>query len=145
MKAKQIKKAIKKVNKSKDEIKADIARTARIEHMKEVVRKTFPIIEKVDSIYDGQTVVNALSGFLSAHIEKKISEIKVSDCSIDLSGEPKGKIRTAIEQLVVLFKDEDAKTLSTTLESLGSTFTKFGADKFLKQPMSNVTVKDIVA
>jgi len=145
MTTKTLKKAIKKVNKSKDELKADIARTARINHMKDIVKKVFPIIEKVDTIYDGQTVVNALSGFVTANIEKKVAEIKLSDCKIDLSGEPKSKIKTAIEELIVLFKDEDAKVLASTLESLGSTLTKFGADRFLKQPMSNVSVKDIVA
>ncbi len=33
----------------------------------------------------------------------------------------------------------------TTLDQFGAAFAKLGADKFLKQPMSAITVDDIVS
>jgi hypothetical protein len=142
---KNLKKAIKKVPKTKDEIASDIARSQKVEHMKDVVRYVYPIIEKVDSIYDAQTVVNALSGFIMAHVEAKSLELKLVDLPIDLSGEENNKIKEAIVKLIELMKDEPAKELSSILERLGKTLGDYGAAEFLKNPMSELPITKILA
>lgn len=145
MSTKTLKQAVKRINKSKDQIAADIAHAEKVNHMKEIVKTLFPFLEKVETIYDAQTAVNALSGFITAHIEKKVLDIKLNDIEIDLSKEADSPIKTAILDMMESMKDESAQELSETLERLGSTFGKFGAHKFLQQPMNTVTVNDIIA
>lgn len=140
-----VKKAAKRQNKTKQEIVGDMQFQAKVAHLKEVVRKLFPELDKQETIYDAQTVVNALSGFISAHLEQKMKEVKLSDIVIDLSKEDDSKIKSAIENIVAMFPDESAAELSENLERLGTVFSKYAADKFLKQPMSNLTVDDIVS
>jgi len=145
--SKTLKKAIKRINKTKEEVTNDMRRAEKVAHLKEIVRETFPVLEQVDSIYDAQTVVNALSGFILAHLENKLKDIKLSECEIltYLAKEEKGPIRTALEDLYLKFKDEPAKELSEALQKLGDTFTNFGADKFLRNPMTSIKVGDIIA
>lgn len=139
-----IKKAAKRKNSTKEEIVAQIEMDAKVAHLKNLIRAMFPYLEPVDTIYDAQTVVNALSGFIQAHVEKKLSEIKLSDIVIDLSKEEESKIKTSILALMELLKDEPASDLSKTLERLGRALSEFGANKFLKQPMTEISITDIV-
>lgn len=145
MSTKTLKKAIKRVNKSKEEISAEMVHTAKVNHMKEIVKNLFPIVEKVDTIYDAQTVVNALSGFIAALLEQEVVKIKLSQINIDLSKEEDSKIKTAILEVVDLFKDESAQEMTETLERFGSTLSKLGAHKFLQKPMSEITIDDLLA
>lgn len=145
MSNKTLKKAIKRVNKSKEEISADMAHSQKVTHMKEIVSTIFPIVEKVDTIYDAQTVVNALSGFIAALLEKKVLDIKLSELKLDLSTEDDSKIKTAILDIVESMKDESAQEISETLERFGSTLSKLGAHKFLMNPMTEIKLEDLVA
>ena len=142
---KTLKKEIKRVNKSKDEIKSDFLRQEKVAHMKDVVKFVYPILEGMDTIYDAQTVTNALSGFIMAHIEAKTMDFKVSDLPIDLSGEENNKTKKAIVDLIELLKDEPAKELSSILERLGKTLGDYSAHEFLKNPMSELPISKILA
>jgi hypothetical protein len=131
----------KRTNLTEHQILMEMQSQERISHTKDLVRKMFPAIEGVDTIYDAQTVVHALCGFIMPHMSK----IKMSDLPIDLSKEDDTKVKKALEELLVILKDEPAKQLMVTLDQFGSSFAKFGADRFLKQPMSAITVDDIVS
>jgi len=130
---------------SKEELVAQMQHKQNVEHIKQVVRDIWPYLADQDTIYDAQTVANALSGFISAHIEKKVNEIKVVDLPIDLSKEKDSKIKSAIESIMKLLENESAKDTAATLERLGKTFSEYSANKMLKQPMDTITVNDIVA
>ena len=134
----------KRKNLNKDEIRAQMAQKAKIAHITEVVRGVFPLLD-VDSVYDAQTVVNALAGLIAVDIEKKVQEIKLSEVNIDLSSEKDGKIKTAILAIIDKCQEESAQELSETLERLGSTLQAYGTDLFLRGPMSAVKVTDIVS
>lgn len=142
---KSLKKSVKRINKSKDEISADIKRIEKVNHMKEVVRAIYPLIESQDTIYDAQTVVNALSGFITAHIEQKVLEIKLKDLPIDLSKEDPSKIKSSIVDLIALMKDESAQELTETLSRFGTALSQYSASTFMKKPMSEIKLEDIVA
>ena len=144
---KNLKKSIKKIPKDKNEITSDLVKLQKVAHLKDVVRGIFPIIKNTDSIYDAQTTVMALSGFILAHLENKLKDIKLSECEIKqfLDKEEDGKIKTALNELLEKFADEPAKELSESLQKLGDTFTNFGADKFLKNSMDTIDVGDIIA
>lgn len=145
MSGKTLQKAIKRVNKSKEEIVSDIKQIEKVKHIKEVVRSIFPLMEQVDTVYDAQTVVNALSGFISAHIENKVAEIKLSDLPIDLSKEEDSKIKTAISGILELMKDESAQELTETLERLGTTLQQYIVHTHMGAPMSTITIDNIVS
>ncbi len=134
----------KRKNLSKEQISEQLANEAKITHIKELVRKAFPAIETLDSVYDAQTVVNALGGFIASDIEKKVLEIKLSEIDLDLSGEEDGKIKTAIAELIALFPDESAQEFSETLERLGTTLQAYVSNKAMKEKM-DFTVDDIVS
>lgn len=145
MSVKNLKKALKKITKSKDEIHSDMVRIQKIEHMKKIVREVYPVINEVDSIYDGQTTVNALAGFLMALVEQKASEIKVGDLELDLSKEEDSKIKDVIIKLKEMFKDEPAKEFSSILERFGKTMGDYGANEFLKNKMTELPIDKILA
>lgn len=145
MPIKTLKKAIKKVNKSKEEITAEMKHIQKVAEIKDMVTKIYPSLEGVETIYDAQTVVNALSGFIEAHIAKKLNEIPLSALDIDLSAEEDSKIKTAILAIMETMKDKSANELSETLERLGKTLSQYSAHTFMKQPISTITIKDILA
>lgn len=139
-----IKKAAKRIPKTKEDIKSQVELNQKVEHIKDVVRTIFPLLKGVDTIYEAQTVVNALSGFISAHLETKLGEIKLNDITIDLSKEEDSKIKSSLLSIVESMKDEPAKDLSQMLERLGRALSEFGANKFLSQPMTEISITDIV-
>jgi uncharacterized protein YaaQ len=145
MKKTNIRKAIKRVNKSKEQISAEMAHINKVAQIKDMVKRFFPKLENVESIYDAQTVVNALAGFIDANVEKQVAKIKLQDIEIDLSKEEDSEIKKAILAIMEEFKDESAQELSETLERFGSTLTKFAADKFLREPMTTLKLEDILA
>lgn len=137
-------KKLPRVNLSKDQLLEQQKFQQKVQHLKDLVRKLFPELETVDTVYDAQTVVNALAGFIDNQIEETVKKIKLSDIKIDLSKETDSKIKTAILNIEAMFQDEPAQELSESLERLGQTFSKHAADKFLRQPMSTLSVDDIV-
>lgn len=140
-----LKKAIKRVNKTKKEIVNDMQMQDKVKHIKEVVRNIFPMIEKLDSVYDAQTAVNALSGFISAYIEQRVAVIKLSELPIDLSKEEESNIKTAILEIMELLKDESAQEVSETLERLGTTLQQYIIHTHMTQPMSSIKIDDLVS
>lgn len=140
-----LKKAAKRKPASKEALEMQIRATQANEHIKEVCAEVFPHLEGLDTIYDAQTAVNALSGFIAAHVEEKLNGIKMEEIKIDLSKEEDGKIKDAVLKLAELFKDEKAKSLSSILDRMGQAFSRLGAEKFLKQPMSDIKLGDIIA
>lgn len=145
MSNKTLKKAIKRVNKTKEELNNDMKAIEKVKQLKEMVRKLYPFVENLDSVYDAQTTVNALSGFIASHIENKVAEIKLKELPIDLSTEEDSKIKTAILSIVDLFQDEGAQELSETLERLGSTLQQYIVHKHMSAPMDLIKIDDILS
>lgn len=131
-------------NLSKEQIKEQIANEAKIQHIKGIVRTAFPLIQKVDTVYDAQTAVNALGGLIEAEIENKVRAIKLSELTIDLSKEKDSKIKTAILKLYDAFKDESAQEFAETMERIGTTLQAHVANEGMKGKMK-IKVDDIVS
>lgn len=135
---------LKRKNKSKEEISQQLANDKKVAHIKDLVRIVFPVIENMDTVYEAQTTVNALSGFIEAEIEKIAGKVKLSEIEIDLSKEEEGSIKTALTELVALFPDESAQELAETMERLGTTLQAFVSNNAMKEKMT-ITVDDIVS
>ena len=136
---------MKRTNKTKPEIVDEIKRKEKVQHQIAMVKDMFPIVENMKTIYDAQTVLSAVSGFINGEIAKKNVELKVSDLNIDLSKEEDGEIKTNMITLIGLIENEGAEDIADLLERFSDILTKVAADKFLKQPMSELKVEDIVA
>lgn len=135
----------KRVNKSKDEILAQMESQIRIEHMKVVARKVFPLLEGQATIYDGQTVVNAAAGFVKQGLQEKADLIKVGDLTISLDKEKPLVIKSAVEQIIAILADEPAEDAADLLERMGSTLGQYSAGKYMKNPMSDISMDDFIA
>lgn len=135
----------KRRNLTKDEVASVMKHKDTVEKLKTLVRAVFPILETMDSVYDAQTVANGFSGLIQSEVEKKVLAIKLSDLVFNLDQEPEGKVKEAIKEIIAQFPDESAQYLAESLEKLGSTFTRFIADKYLKEPMSTIKINDLVA
>lgn len=134
-----------RTNKTKDQIAAEIAHVQKVNRDKTLVKLMFPLIEGQKSVYDAQTVVNALSGFIKARLDEKAAELLIKDLNLDLSKEEDSLIKTAILNLIDMLAIEKAKDTASLLERLGNTFAQFGANEYLKQPMSVIKITDIIA
>jgi hypothetical protein len=141
---KLLKKAVKRVNKPKEEISEELRHAHKMATIKKMVEDIYPHIEKMESIYDAQTVVNALSGFLVAHIEKKVLDIKTNDIEIDLSGEEDSDIKTAILGIIESMEGQSAQVLSETLEKFGQALSQYSAHTYMKQPMATIKLEDLL-
>jgi len=136
--------APKRVNKTKDEIAKEMAHKANVEKQKALARRMFPLLE-VESIYDGQTALNALSGYIKFEMAVRESKLKINDLLLDLKKEPDTQITKVMEALKAEFQDEPAKELSDLMERMAKTLESFIARKYINNPISEIKLEDIVA
>lgn len=134
----------KRINKSKSQILDEIAQKAKIENFKNIGKKLFPMLT-TDSIYDAQTVLDALSGYIKMELAVKESSFLVSDLLVDLSNEPKGNITDIMKAIHTEISKENAKDMAEFLELFSKTFSTYAVNQYLKKPMSDLKVEDIIA
>ncbi len=135
----------KRVNKTKEQLEAEMKHLQKINREKSLVKLMYPLIQNQKSIYDAQTVLQALSGFIKFEMDKKLLTYIVKDLPIDLSKEEASEIKTAMLALLGLLELENAKDTSELLKRFGDTLAQFSAKKFMEKPMSEITITDIIA
>lgn len=135
----------KRVNKTKPEILEEMRRKDKVNREKALCKLIWPHIENQETIYDAQTVLNALSGYITFNLQKKQDEIKVSDINLDFSKEPESKLKVAIVELSRLLSLESAKDTASLLERFGKTLAQYAAAQYLKNPMKDLNMGEIIA
>ena len=135
----------KRVNKSKEDLKVQMAHTQKVEAQKKLARLIFPVIASMKTIYDAQTVVNALAGFIKADQAAQVAAMKVKDLTIDLSKEKASEIKAAILALREVFFYENASDAAALLERFGNGLGQFSANAYMKNPMSDIKMEDFIA
>ncbi len=133
-----------RVNKSKEQIEADLKQIEKVKHIKHIVRETFPLL-KVDTIYDAQTVLNALQGFIKVELEKRVDDIKIRDLNLSFKEEKDSNIKETMVNIIRFMAEESADDFSQIAERLARAFSDFGAQKFLKNPMDSLKIEEILA
>lgn len=131
--------------KSKEDVKAALAHKAFIDRQRTVAKSVFPHVEGLPKVYDAQTAFNAAAGFISYEIEKRTNAFKVSELEIDLSKEPEGPMKVAVQNILDTVKGENAMEASKTLETMGSKLPGFIANRGLLLPMDTVKMDDFIA
>jgi len=134
----------KRINKTKDEVAKEMAHKEMIKAQKALAKRIYATIEKQDTIYDAQTVVNAVAGYIKYELSVKEAGIKLKDLIIDLKNAPKSKISKAMEELVKELQLENAKDTAMLLERFGQTLGHFSSHEFMKNKMSKIKIEDLI-
>lgn len=119
--------------------------TANIQHQKTLARIIFPLIESQKTIYDAQTAVNALAGYIKLEIAKKAALTTIKDLPIDFSKEEDSPIKESMTAILPALQSENADKTSALLEKIGSSLAQFAAGKYMENPMSIIHVDDFIA
>jgi hypothetical protein len=133
-----------RVNKTKEQIANDIKQKQKIERMVALVKLMWPFLENQEKIYDAQTALNALGGYIELGLKLKEDETTVGSLGIDLSKEDDSLIKTSMLHLIGLTEKEPARDIVTLTKKLADMLGQYGANEFLKGPMSKIKVTDIV-
>lgn len=132
-------------NKSKAEIAAEMKQKEKVKRDKILVKLMFPFIENMKSIYDAQTVLSAVSGYMKADLASKTSELKVKDLVVDLSKEEDNDITHAMKNILSQLQEENAEDMTELLQRFSDILPKIGANEYLKGPMSTLKITDIIS
>ena len=132
-------------NKSKEEIAAEMKRNEKVKRDKILVKLMFPFIENLKSIYDAQTVLSAVSGYMKADLASKTAELKVKDLVVDLSKEEDTEITHAMKNILEQLQGENAEDMTELLQRFSDILPKIGANEYLKGPMLNLKITDIIS
>lgn len=132
-------------SKSKKELIEDIARRERIDRQRALAKTMFPFVADLPTIYDAQTVMNALAGYIEFGFKKKAQEITVAAAMCDFSKEEDGPLKSAVVALHGLLEHEPAEDAVTILKRFGDGLPQFVAGRGLKEPMSTIKMDDFIA
>lgn len=135
-----------RINKTKEDISAQMAHTQKIERQKVLARLVFPFIQDQKTIYNAQTVVNAAAGYIKQELALKASNIIVKELTIDISRDKGDKVlKDAVINLVNLMQTEKADDAVALLERFGNGLGEFSASKYMENSMDIIKLEDFVA
>ena len=134
---------IKRENKTKEQIVAEAEQKKEMNKQVALAKKIFETLKGQKTLYDAQTVLNAVAGFTTEAIRVKERNITISELEITL---PKVKkmdsVSKNVEELIALLKDEKAQNVSILMRQMGQNLSEMGANKFLKSEMSSIKITD---
>lgn len=133
-----------RVNKTKTEIALEMGKQERVKQEIALVKSIFPFIQDLASVYDAQTALSALSGFITFDLQKKNDALKVSDLNVDLSKEEASVIKDSVQNILGLIVNENARDAASLLKRFADTLAQFSANEYMKQPMKIISVEQIV-
>lgn len=129
----------------KSNLKALLNQKQKIERQKTVAKLIFPFIANLPTVYDAQTAVYAIAGYIELEMIKKEQGLKISDLLLDLSREKEGEITTAMRLILGQLEIENAKESMDLLKTFGDKLPQFLSNRHLTDPMSTITSEDFIA
>lgn len=135
-----------RVNKTKAELIIQQKQEAKIAHSASLVKIMFPLLETQESIYDAQTALHALGGYIEYGLKIKDEGLKVGELGlkIELEKEKDSKVKTVMLDILGLIEIENARDTMILVRKLADVMGQFGASQFVKGPMTNIKITDIV-
>ena len=134
----------KRINKTKDQLKAEILVKQDIEKEHKLAIILFPYLQKMETIYDAQTLLHGIAGYVHHELEKKMNGVKVNELPVDVSKEKEGVFRETFGEMLDLLKDEDADHTIKFMKRFGDMLGYFGAKEYMKNPMSMIKQDDLI-
>ena len=129
----------------KEELVKQAEAKSRIDHQKALARLVFPAVEQLKTVYDAQTVFNAVAGHIKYGLILKENSHKVSDLTIDMEKGKESDVKHAVRSILGLLEEENAKNAGDLLELMGAKLPEFLANRALKGDMSTVTAQEFIA
>jgi hypothetical protein len=99
----------KKVNKNKEQIIAEMKHIEHVKWEKTIAKLLFPFMANMKSIYDAQTALSAVAGYINLELQKKLVEIKVSDLGVDITSEPDSEVKEVMLKFLGQLEIEKAR------------------------------------
>ena len=130
--------------KSKEQIAQEMKRNEKIKRDKILVKLMFPFLENMKTIYDAQTVLSAVSGYMKADLASKTAELRVKDLVVDLSKEEDNDITHAMKNILEQLQEENAEDMAELLKRFSDILPQIGSNEYLKGPMSSLKITDIL-
>ena len=134
----------KRINKTKEQIKAEMLVKQDIEKEHKLAILLFPYLQRMETVYDAQTLLHGIAGYVSHELEKKMNGVKVSELPVNLSQEKEGIFRDTFGELLVVLKDEDADHTIKFMKRYGDMLGYYGAKEYMKNPMSIIKEEDLI-
>lgn len=132
-------------NKSKAQLEAEVAHRQEVDRDKQLVKLMWPFLSNLKSIYEAQTVVSGMSGMIKFQAEQKMKEYQVKDLVVDISKEKDEDIKRSFINILGLLENENAVHIADLLRRFGDNFSRLATNRFLKNPVSELTIEDILA
>lgn len=134
-----------RLNLSKGEIEASIKQNLAIEKSKTLARKIFPAIANLNTVYDAQTVLNAVAGFIEYELQKKENDMKVEDLTIDLSKQAESPIKAAVVAVLDIVKMENVREASEMAKLMASKLPSYLAGTHMTDKMETISADKFIA
>ena len=131
-------------NKTKEENIEHIKAVEKAHKEKEITKRIFPLLQDCKTIYDAQTTLGAVAGFLQEGVQEELHKIIANQVTLDTSKVESETIKKAMEDIFKEIENEPAYVTSQILNKISSIFTAHGADKFLQNPMSSLPIEEII-
>jgi len=94
-------------------------------------------------MYDMQTALLAVSGYIKEDIERKVQIFNVNDMLLNFKGEPDTKITKVMNAIKTELQMENAVEVMDTLETFGNFIPNIGVEAYLKKDAKDLTLKDL--
>jgi hypothetical protein len=131
-------------NKSKEELLKEAEYRAIVTKKKELVKEIFPLLQKQKTLYDAQTVMGALAGFISQELKNKNDALILEDLNVDFKGLKEGPIRETVLAIYLSMNTEKAQMLSDLLNEMAEAFNKLGVHRFLNKEITEIKLDDLI-
>lgn len=135
----------KRVNKTKEEIAYDMKVQQVAKEKVALVKRIYPHLKNQKSIYDAQTVLYGLAGYIKAELQKRERQPLIKDLALDFSKEKEGIMTDMLLALHNDFSEEKAWSFAALLNEFGDSLQKYGAHKYMQQGMDAITEEEIIA
>ena len=133
-----------RVTLSKEEMINKMNQDAKLAKLVQLVKLMWPMVENQKAIYNAQTVFFATAGFIEAGLKDKTEKLTVKDLEIDLTKQEECDEKESMKNILGLLEIENARDMADLCKKVGDHIGQFGAGEFVKGPMSNLKVSDIV-
>lgn len=120
-------------------------RSQKVEKQKKLARAIFPMLSSQKNIYDAQTAIQAVAGFIKLGIANEMAKLNVKDVEFDLSKEKNSSIKDVMLQIHAFLCEENADDAVALLERFGNGLGQFSSREFMKNDMSFIKIDEFIA
>lgn len=131
-------------NLSKQQLAQQQKQTERVNRAKGMARIAFKHMEGIKTIYDAQTVFNAVAGHLMYGLEIAENKLTVGELELDLETGKESDVKTAVLAIIEDLKGSNAKEARSLMDEIGNKLPQYVALQHMQDPMT-ITAEEFIA